>query len=844
MIGRTLGRYRVVAKLGQGGMGSVWKAEDVVLRRSVALKLLPEELAASPNARHRLLREARAASALDHPGIATVFDAGEVDGLIYIAITCVDGETVSDRVARGPLALEESFRVAIAAADALGHAHAHGITHRDVTGRNIMIARDGRVVVLDFGLALPEGTTRLTETGSVVGTAAYVAPEVILGAPADARSDLYGLGVVLYEMLTGVRPFKGDRQDTILYAAVHDPPAPPSAHRAGVTLKTDRVVLRALAKDPGARYQTAAELIADLAPLESAALRGARARARGAPNAGPYRGTRRVSTVAEPSPRPFPDEKLLAVLPFRSLGGNGGPAAEGQVFADGLAETVSASLARRSAIRVIPPSASVQATHRDEDLRRVARSLGAELLLSGTVRRAGEEIRVTYSLMDAERGVQVTGDTIDGTVAALFSMEDRLVDSVVRSLSRQGITPVPPTGRTSSRDPAAHEHYLQALGYLMRFEDLASVDGAIALLERLVTGEAASPLYHAALARAYLYKQNLTFESQWQERAVAMCDRALQLDPAAPDVLVTVGHVHTSLGRHGEAIHDFQRALKIRRDNPDALLGLAVAYEASGRYREAEQCCQDAVALRPGYWGGYNRLGVLYFNQGQYERALTPWQRVVELTPDNVRGHCNLGAAYHELGRYEDALKAYHRSIEILPNPVAYSSLGTVHFFMGNYAEAAAMFEKGASLRPNDYRLWGNLADAYRWTPGLEPKAATTFDRAIEMAQGWLRLHSKDAETWNDLAGWLAKRNRGREAVRASQRALKLKPGDVNFLAGAARVHLLSGREPEARAWLARAAEAGYSVSELMRDPELAVLRSMLAEGKKIKEEKAKATGK
>ncbi len=148
----------------------------------------------------------------------------------------------------------------------------HGITHRDVTGRNIMIARDGRVVVLDFGLALPEGTTRLTETGSVVGTAAYVAPEVILGAPADARSDLYGLGVVLYEMLTGVRPFKGDRQDTILYAAVHDPPAPPSAHRAGVTLKTDRVVLRALAKDPGARYQTAAELIADLAPLESAAL--------------------------------------------------------------------------------------------------------------------------------------------------------------------------------------------------------------------------------------------------------------------------------------------------------------------------------------------------------------------------------------------------------------------------------------------------------------------------------------------------------------------------------------------------------------------------------------------
>ncbi len=487
---------------------------------------------------------------------------------------------------------------------------------------------------------------------------------------------------------------------------------------------------------------------------------------------------------------------------------------------------MSASLATRSTVRVIPPSAALQATRREGDPRRVAKSLGAGLLLCGTVHRAGEEIRVTYSLLDAARGLQVAGDTIQGSAAALFSMQDRLVDSVVRSLSFQGVTPVPPSGRTSSRDPAAQEHYLQALGYLMRFEDLAAVDGAIALLERLVGAEAASPLYPAALARAYLYKQNLTFEPEWHDRAIAMCERALALDPDAPDVLVTLGHVRASQGRHGDAIHQFQRALRIRRDHPDALLGLAVAYEATGRYRDAERSCEEAIALRPGNWAGYNRLGVLYFNQGQYERALAPWQRVVELTPDNVRGHCNLGAAYHQLGRYEDAVREYHRSLEILPNPVAYSSLGTVHFFMGNYAEAAVMFEKGAALRPNDYRMWGNLADAYRWMPGNDRKAANTFDRAIEMAQAWLRTNPKDAEAWNDLAGWLAKRNRGREAVRASDRALKLRPGDVNFMANAARIHLLAGEEDAAREWLARATESGYSASELLRDPELAALRA------------------
>jgi len=217
MIGRTIGRYRIVARLGEGGMGSVWRADDALLSRPVALKFLPETLAASPEARQRFLREARAASQLDHPGIATVYDTGEADGRVYIALQLIEGETLAERLKRtGWLPIAEAVRIARAAAEALAHAHGKGVLHRDVTSGNLMVTAEGRVVVVDFGLALPEGATRLTQSQTVMGTVAYLAPEVAEGKPGDRRSDLYGLGVVLYEMLTGRLPFAGERREAVL----------------------------------------------------------------------------------------------------------------------------------------------------------------------------------------------------------------------------------------------------------------------------------------------------------------------------------------------------------------------------------------------------------------------------------------------------------------------------------------------------------------------------------------------------------------------------------------------------------------------------------------------------
>ncbi len=256
MIGRAFGRYRVVGRLGDGGFATVWKAEDTLLSRPVALKVLAESATASPPARRRFLHEARAAAALSHPGIAAVHDSGEQDGRLYIVFDYVDGETLADRLRSGPLPPTEAARIGIAAAEALGHAHSRGVIHRDVSSANLALSGDGRVVVLDFGLALAGNLSRITRSGTTLGTIDYVAPEVARGDDAGPASDVFGLGVVLYEALTGRLPFSRDRVEGTLHAIVHEEPGPPRALRPEIPVALEAAVMRALAKSPAHRYST------------------------------------------------------------------------------------------------------------------------------------------------------------------------------------------------------------------------------------------------------------------------------------------------------------------------------------------------------------------------------------------------------------------------------------------------------------------------------------------------------------------------------------------------------------------------------------------------------------
>lgn len=823
MIGRTLGRYTIVAKLGQGGMATVWRAEDTLLRRTVALKVLAENLVGSPAAEHRFLREARAASSLDHPGAVAVYDAGKAGGHLYIAFACIDGETVSDLAARTPYEDDAAIALGIAVADALAHAHAKGIIHRDITGRNIMADREGRAFVLDFGLAWIAGTVRLTSTQATLGTYAYIAPEVAAGSAADERSDLYGLGVVLYEALTGTLPFHGESPGAILYAVMHAQPEAPTRRRPGVGAGLERVVLRLLEKQPENRFQCATDVAAELRGLSAGTSSVAPiTRGRGDATGLPQVTATRVVPASEAR---LPDVIYLAVLPFDDRGPGEDPDGARAVFAQGLAGALSATLGQHPEIHLVPVPARLPDLPAD-DLEGLARSLGANLILRGSVRRSGFHLRVSYGLLHPYRRLQVAGDTLDGSVAELFDVEDRLVTSVLRALGLETAAVVLPR-RRSTRDPAAHERFVQAIGYLQRFDNEAHVDAAIGLLERLAEADPESAPIRAAIGRACLFKYRLTAERSWEARAAVACHAAIELDPASPEVLLTLGDLGVSTGQYRQAIGHYQRALELRAGLHEALIGMARAYEGLGRFAEAERCCRDAITLRPGYWAGHEELALLFSRQGRFEAALEPCKQMVALAPDNYRGYQNLGSAYFSLARYEEALHWSRQSIDIRPNAPAYSNMGTILFYyLGRYDEAAQAFEKAKDLRPADPVLWGNFGGACVWVPGRRQEAEAALRHAVALVRDRLERNPNQTRDWLRLASWYANLGRHVEAREALARGLASGGDDVTVMAQAGIVCEQGGDRAGAMRYLREAVHKGYGVDLLARDPYLAALRA------------------
>jgi serine/threonine-protein kinase len=501
-------------------------------------------------------------------------------------------------------------------------------------------------------------------------------------------------------------------------------------------------------------------------------------------------------------------------MPFEDLGAGIGETDGGALLARGLAANLSAALARLPGLQVIAPQPmGGESTEAPS---------GGQLVLRGTVRRSGAALRVAFSLVESQTGVQVAGDALDGSTATPFDLEDRLAASVAAAL---GYEEAAAPRRRGPRDPAAHEHYLKALGYLQRHDNEAAVDGAIRLLEALVDSEGDSASVHAALGRAYLHKYRLTQEARWEMLAASACEKALAQDPRAADVLLTLGHVHHAVGRHAEAIVAFHQVLELAPGHADASLGLSAALEAAGRLPEAESAARRAIAARPLSWSAHNRLGLLCFRAGRFEAALAAWGEVARLSPDNARGHYNQGAAYYHLDRLDEAVEAFRRSIAIEPTASAYTSLGTALLDLGHREEAVRAFESAAALRPADASMWGNLGSAGRWIAGLEARARGALEQAVTLMRDRLERNPADAEGWVKLAGWLASLGRHDDAVEALTRWEAIEPHDVRGLAWAGVTHLGLGRRDQGLRWLREARARGYSRRALRREPELQKLQ-------------------
>jgi serine/threonine-protein kinase len=807
MIGRVVDRFRIVGSLGHGGMGSVWKAEDTLLHQNVALKILSDQWTDSPAARQRFLREARAAASLSHPSVATVFGAGESGDLVYIALALIDGETVADLVARGPLEWSDGVRLGLAVAEALAHAHARKVIHRDITSRNIMLDRDGRVFVLDFGLAIMVDRTRLTTSAAtLMGTAPYMAPEVILGRDADPRADLYGLGVVLFEVLTGGLPFASERPEGVMYAAVHEPAPAPGSRREGIPAWLDAIVLRLLAKRPEDRFADADALIAAFRE-----------------HAGGESGVRvqhaRVGSASEAADRPPLRANRVWVAPILGIGTDAATD-ETRTQVRALTDALLAATGTLPSVEVISPDEEAP----DADLpalRRQAARHGARLLVSGSLRRSGPQVRLTWTLVEAAAGTVLGGETVTAAHEAPFEIEDRLVEGVLAALRR-----AVGAREGAAHDLDAHRSFLDALSRLERSDSEQSVTTAIEELEQLRDRRGDTASVHAALGRAYLRRYQMRPDRAFAIKAADACQRAIALDPHVSDVFVTLGDLHVATGRHDDALAAYRDALALRPESAEAWGGLALAAIKAGRFEDAEDASRRLIALRPQSWRGHSRLGHVFYQQGRYADAIGPWSEVTQLAPDNPLGHANLANALFSSNRLDEALAEFRRAAELEPTAAAHGGLGTVLFYLGRFADSAAAFEEAVRIHPGDARLWGNLADAYEELPDGAARMAEARDRAIALMLERLEINPGDADSWIVLAGWRAARGEGAETRQCLDRALALAPADASIRARAGTTLEWIGDRDAALAQFEEAYRRGYRVEMLLSTPRLAPLRA------------------
>jgi tetratricopeptide (TPR) repeat protein/predicted Ser/Thr protein kinase len=836
LIGQNLSHYRILEKLGEGGMGVVYRAYDEQLHRDVALKVLPVDLLRDHAARARLRREAQTAAALNHPNVCAVYEVAEADGVLFIAMEFVRGRTLQVIAADG-LPPDIWLKYAMQVSEALASAHSLGILHRDIKTSNVMISSDGRAKVVDFGLAkhLHEADVDMTRSsvtvdkpGGFVGTLAYAAPEILQGKSPDSRSDVWSLGVLLFEMLTGVLPFKGRTAYEITSVILNsEPAATPSNTPPGVTA----VIQRCLRKLPNDRFQQAGEVRAALdvaVPNWDQGTQHERPGHKGNLSAKTKLGTGIAGIVIIVSIllmyRFFvyriitqPRQGQLAVLPVNMSDADPAMAA----FGRGLVETLTARLTQitqKHGIQVIPTSA-IQAKS-IATVGQAHKEFGAGLGLELNLQRSGDQIRINFNLIDANSMVQLGAGTVTGSSTDAFSVEDRVCEGVANALEIQ-LQPVEKrallTNKTSQ--PSAYDYYVQGRGYLQSFNRPESFESAIAVFNHALDLDQNYGPAFAGLGQAYLREYGLTKDEKWIERAKYACQRALELTGHGPEGHMCLGSVLNGTGQYEQALEQFQEAIQLDPSDENPYLGLATTYKKLGKTQEAESTYKRAIQLRPSYPLAYNRLGEFQMAQGQYQDAAEMFKQVIALAPDNFAGYSNLGNAYLLQNRYSDAVPMLERAITIRRTAETLSNLGTAYFSLRRFPDAAKIYEEAVQQDERNYEVWGNLADAYYWSPGLRHNARAAYEKASSLALGALAVDPRDVNALGYVAEYQAMLGKRKEAMTFLERCLRLNPQDPSLLFNAALIYNQLGDEEATLAWLQKAIAAGLPKSALLDSP-------------------------
>ncbi len=642
MIGETILHYKILEKLGEGGMGVVYKAHDTKLKREVAIKFLPHHISANKEEKQRFEIEAQAAAALNHPNIATIYAIEESRGEVFIAMEFINGIELKDKVSKTRPTLDESINIIEQAANGLGAAHQKGITHRDIKSSNIMVTPSGQIKIMDFGLAKVRGVSNITKFGTTLGTTAYMSPEQARGEHVDHRTDIWSLGVIFYEMLTGKFPFKGEFDQAVIYSILNEEPESLTLLNKDLPIRIDQIIAKMLNKDLNKRYQNMDDFLKELKEAKG----------------------RSTQTTT--------GKKSIAVLPFGNIGSD----QETDYFAEGLAEELIINLSKIKDVTVISRTNSMRYKSTEKDIRTIGRELGVRYIMEGTVRKFKDDLRISIQLIDVSGGEQLWGESYKGKLSDVFDIQEKVSKEIVEAL-RLKLSPTEKIvlEKRQTLNAEAFDLYLRARDFLNRFTK-NNIQFAIQLFTQAIEIDKRYAAAYAGLSEAYAFLYGYyERKEELLEKAIESGLRALMYDPSLSEAYAALSMAYYNKKLYEDAHNAGTKALELAPDNFNAYWILGRICHSMDRDQEAIELYDKVIELNPDFYAAYNDQSISYERLGNTEQfnkvvktSLEVYPRYLSQHPDDARAHIYYAQNLAKLGNIDAAREAGKKAYELSPN--------------------------------------------------------------------------------------------------------------------------------------------------------------------------------